>query len=80
MVLKLHKQYYLVYIIVLKLLELKTFVLNSVFKVILTFFGTFSHKIVQTWFVCHKTWHFHIYYCVEMVRVENISHMLEITC
>ena len=44
-------------------------------------FGTFSHKMVQTWFVLNETWHttlFGIYYCVEMVRIQNNSHMLEI--
>ena len=32
------------------------------------FFGTFAHKVVQTWFVLDETWHttlFGIYYCVE---------------
>ena len=49
----------------------------------LSVFGTFSHKVVQNWFVLHETWHtklFGIYSCVEMVRIENQSHMLEITC
>ena len=46
-------------------------------------FGTFAHKEAQTWFVLYETGHttpFGIYYCVEMVRIENPSHMLEITC
>ena len=46
-------------------------------------FGTYSHKVVQTWFVWHETWHttqFVIYYCVEMVGIEKNIHMLEITC
>ena len=46
-------------------------------------FGIFSHRVFQTWFVCHKKWHtslFGIYYCVEMVRIKNNSHMLVITC
>ena len=45
-------------------------------------FGTFVHKVVQTWVVLHETWHaklFGIYYCVEVDRIENHSHMLEIT-
>ena len=45
-------------------------------------FGTFSLKVLQTWYVWHETWHttlFGIYYCVEMVRVEKNTHMLEIT-
>ena len=51
-------------------------------------FGTFSHELVQTWFVCTKLGAqyylkyiilFDIYYCVEMVIIENNSHMLEIT-
>ena len=48
-----------------------------------SFFGTFSHKVIQTWFVLHETWHptlFSLYYCVEMVRLENNSHVLKITC
>ena len=46
-------------------------------------FGTFVHKVAQTWFFLHETWHtilFGIYYCVEVVRNENHSNMLEITC
>ena len=45
--------------------------------------GTFSHKVDQTWFVLHETCHtilFGIYYCVEVVGIENKSYMLEITC
>ena len=41
----------------------------------LIIFGTFSLKVGKTWFVWHETWHttrFVIYYCVEMVRTENI--------
>ena len=59
------------------------YVLSSILKDILTFFGTFSHKVVQTWFVWHRKWYtilFDIYNGAEMVRVENISHILEITC
>ena len=46
-------------------------------------FGIFAYKVAQTWFVLHETWHtilFGIYYGVEGVRIENNSHMLEITC
>ena len=48
-----------------------------------SFFGTFAHKVAQTWFVLHETLHttlFGIDYCVEVGRIENHSHMLEITC
>ena len=57
--------------------------LSCDFKGILSVFGTFRHKVAQTWFVLHETWQktlFGIYYCVEMVRIENHSNMLEITC
>jgi hypothetical protein len=40
------------------------------------------HKVPQTLFVLHETWHtqlFGLYYCVEMVRIEKHSHMLENT-
>ena len=49
----------------------------------LSVFGTFAHTVPQTWIVLHETWHttlFGIYYCMEVVRIENHSHMLEITC
>ena len=49
----------------------------------LSVFGTFADKVAQTWFVLHETKHttlFGIYYCVEVVRIENHSHVLEITC
>ena len=49
----------------------------------LSIFGNFAHKVAQTWFVLHETWHttlFRIYYCVEVVRIENDSHTQEITC
>ena len=52
------------------------------FSMFLSFFGTFAHKAVQTWFNFHKTWKttlFGIYYCVEVVKLENHTHMLEIT-
>ena len=48
----------------------------------LTFFGTFTHKVAQTWFVLHETCQtilLSIYYFVELFRIENHSHMLEIT-
>ena len=53
------------------------------FKFFFMCFGTFADKVAQTWFFLHETWHitlFGIYYCVEVVRIENHSHMLEITC
>ena len=47
-------------------------------------FWHFAHKEAdQTWFVLQETWHttlFDICYCVEVVRFENNSHMLDITC
>ena len=46
-------------------------------------FGPFANKVAQAWFVLYKTWLttlFGIYYCVEVVRIENHSHMQEITC
>ena len=45
--------------------------------------NSFNHKVVQIWFVLHETWYITqvgIYYCIEMVRIENNSHMIEITC
>ena len=86
---KLVTQHYLVYIIVLKLLQSKTIVICLILRAKLSLwgffnvFGTFSHKVVQTWFFCHKTCHttvFCIYYCFEMIRVKNNIHMLDITC
>ena len=41
------------------------------------------HKLAQTLFVLHETWHTTLlgkYYCVEVVRIENHCHMLQITC
>ena len=79
---------FLVNIIVLKWLEFIIIVICQKIRVKLRFyrflsvFGTFSHKVAQTWFVLHETWHtklFHVYYCVEVVRIKNHSHMLEIT-
>ena len=57
--------------------------LSCDFKGFLSVFGTFAHKVAQTWFVLHETWQttlFGIYYCVEVVRSLNYSHILEITC
>ena len=57
--------------------------LSCDFKGFLSVFLTFAHKVAQTWFVLHETWHttlFGIYYCVEVVRILNHSHMLDITC
>ena len=74
--------------IVLKWLELEIIVICKKLRVKLRFyaflsvFATFAHKVAQTWFVFHETWHttlFGIYHCVEAVRIENHSHMLEIT-
>ena len=82
-------QHYLVYIFVLKWLEWKVIVIRQKFCVKLRFyrflslFGTFAHKVAQIWFVLQETWHttlFNIYDFVEVVRIENHSHMLEITC
>ena len=52
------------------------------FRDFLIVVGTFSHKVVQTWFVLNEIWNttlFGIYYCVEMFRNDNNSHILEIT-
>ena len=82
-------QHYLVYIIYLKWLETKTILIWLILRAKLCFwgflsvFGTFSHQVFKTWFVCHEKWHttlFGIYYCVEMYRIKNNSHMLYITC
>ena len=70
----------MVYIIVLNWLELKIIVitrnyaLSCDFQGFLVFFGTFAHKVAQTWFELHEIWQitlFVIYYCVEVVRIEN---------
>ena len=56
---------------------------RTLFYGILSVFGTFAHKLAQIWFVLHETWYtkfFDIYYCVEVVRIENHNHMLQITC
>ena len=73
----------------LKWLESKIIVIYLKLRAKLRFYGflsafdTFSHKVVQTWFVWHDTWHktvFCMFYCVVMVRIGNNSHMREITC
>ena len=46
-------------------------------------FGTFADLVAKTWFILYETLHitlFGKYYCVEVDRIENHSHMLEITC
>ena len=46
-------------------------------KGFLSVFGTFAHKVAQTWFVLPETWQtklFVIYYCVEVVIIVNHSH------
>ena len=82
-------QHYLVYIIVLKGLEFKKLVIclkeraKLRFYGFLSVFGTLSHKVVQTWFVWHETWHkklFDIYYYVKRVGIEKNIHILQITC
>ena len=55
----------------------------ALLRFFLSFFGTFSHKVVQTWFVLHESWHttlFGIFFYVDMVRFENNCQMLEVTC
>ena len=55
----------------------------AILRVFLSVFGTYAQKIVLTWFVLHETLHrtlFGIYFCVEVVRILNHNHMLEITC
>ena len=40
------------------------------------------HKVAQTLLYLHEPWHttlFGIFYCVEVVRIEIRSHLLEIT-
>ena len=53
------------------------------FMVLLNSVGSFVHKVAQTWCVLHETWHatlFGKYYCVEVVRINNHSYMVEIMC
>ena len=82
-------QHYLVYIIVWKWLESKRILIclklraKLLFWGFLSVFGTFSHKLLQTWFLCHETWHttlFGINYFFAIFEIQNYSHMLEITC
>ena len=86
---KIGTQHYLVYIIVLKWLEQKIILICQKllvklrFYAFLCFFGTFTHKVAQSLFVLHETWHttpFGIYYFVKVVIFENHSHILEIAC
>ena len=47
------------------------------------FFSTFTRTVAQTWFVLHETCHttvFGIYYVVKVDRIENHSHVPDITC
>ena len=51
------------------------------FKGFLITFSTFSHKVFQTWFIWHKTWHttlFGIYYCIEMFESKTIVMCLKL--
>ena len=73
----------------LKWLDLKIIVICKKSRVKMRFYaflrfpGIFVYKAAETWFVLHATWHttlLGIYYCVEVVRIENHSHMQEITC
>ena len=86
---KLVTKNYLVYIIMLKWWQSKTIViclkLRPKMRVwgFLSIFKTISHYMVLTWFVWNKTWHTTrsgTCYCVEMVRIQNNSHTLDITC
>ena len=86
---KLCAQHYLLYIIVFKWLESKIIVICLKLRVklrffeFLNFYGTFARKVAQTWFIFHEIWHtilFGIHCCVEVVRIQNHLHMLEITC
>ena len=52
------------------------------FYEVLSYFGSFAHKVTQSSFVLHQTWHttlIGIYDCVEVVRIVNHSHVLNIT-
>ena len=64
-----------------RMLEITCYV--ELLRVFMSFFPLLGIKYAQTWFVLHETWHttlLRIYYCVEVVRIENHYHMLEITC
>ena len=61
----------------------RNYMLSCDFKGFFSVFGTFAHKVAQTLFDFHETWHttlFGIYYYVEVVRIENHSLILEIKC
>ena len=73
----------------LKWLELKVIVICDKLRIKLRFYaflsvyGTFAHKVAQTWFILHETWHrtlFCVYYCFEVDRIKNQLYMLEIMC
>ena len=52
------------------------------FSRLLKNFDTCSPNVVETWFLLHETWHttqVFIYFCVEMIRIENNRDMLDIT-
>ena len=85
---KLCTQHYLVYIIVLKWLQLKIIVIcfklraHLQFYGFLSFLGNFAHKVAQTWIVLYEIWHsilFGVYYCVEVVIILNHRYILNIT-
>ena len=49
----------------------------------LSYIGLFAHKVAQTWLRLHETWHrtlFDIYYCVDVNSIENLTHIIDITC
>ena len=81
-------QHYLVYIILLKWLELKTLVicLKLRAKFLLKNFKFFWHFLTLSYSnlvylarnMAHNT--IFIYYCFKMVRIEKNSHMHDITC
>ena len=57
--------------------------LSCDFNGFLCVFGTFAHQVAQSWFVLLETWHttlFGMYYCIEVVRIENHNQMLESMC
>ena len=57
--------------------------LNCDFKGFLSVFGTFARNVAQTCFDLNEYWQKSLLgtnYCVEVVRIENHCHILEITC
>ena len=55
----------------------------AILRVFYAFFCTFAHQVAYTRYVLHETWHttlFGIYYSIEMVSIENHSHVQEIRC